>query len=380
MMMFVVDRHVWIKKNVDQENENQGCMTTGRSFGAPSPLCWLCGFVSLTNTWIFPRSRSLFKRTLLFTFFFLSFKGKNELTILLKPPTLNHLRTTLAMATTKQPVFFISHGGNSYTVHFLFWWSDPDRLSFTHIGPDLLENKGLPGTFYTWFGTLLKNELKPKAIVIISAHWQGKGRNGIYGKQKKKVALQKCRSLTFDLVDTSEKPSLIYDFYGFPKHYYEETWDHTGEPDVASKVIHLLNKVTISLETFVHAATTHDDHVGKYQSRRQKVRQRPWCLGAFEACHEVKSRYPHCRGLYFWTRRYGGSHQARPGSSATQVSSSDRTLKNLNTFSLSLSLCVLFLNQGRRCRNHWIGISRPQSSRTMAQHGETFSKVRDGFW
>lgn len=108
-----------------------------------------------------------------------------------------------------------------------------------------MENKGLPGTFYNWFGALLKNELKPKAIVIISAHWQGKGRNGIFGKQEKVAQQQKkSRLLSFNLVDTSEKPSLIYDFYGFPKHYYEETWDHTGEPDVASKVIHLLNKVT----------------------------------------------------------------------------------------------------------------------------------------
>ncbi|KAI8341239.1 Extradiol ring-cleavage dioxygenase, class III enzyme, subunit B [Chlamydoabsidia padenii] len=110
------------------------------------------------------------------------------------------------MAATKQPVFFISHGG-----------------------PNLLEDKDLPGTFYDWFGSLIKRTLKPKAIVIISAHWQGKGGNGIY-------------------VDTSEKPKLIYDFYGFPKHYYEATWDHTGEPDIASKVIHLLNKANIKAE------------------------------------------------------------------------------------------------------------------------------------
>ncbi|ORZ21403.1 aromatic ring-opening dioxygenase LigB subunit [Absidia repens] len=107
---------------------------------------------------------------------------------------------------SKQPVFFISHGG-----------------------PNLLEDNGKPGEFYSWFGSLLKKQLKPKAIVIVSAHWQGQGRNGIY-------------------VDTSEKPQLIYDFYGFPKHYYEETWDHSGEPAVASKVIDLLNKANIKAE------------------------------------------------------------------------------------------------------------------------------------
>ncbi|KAI8097340.1 Extradiol ring-cleavage dioxygenase, class III enzyme, subunit B [Halteromyces radiatus] len=110
------------------------------------------------------------------------------------------------MAITRQPVFFISHGG-----------------------PNLLENKEKPGEFYTWFGSLLKKDLKPKAIVIISAHYQGTGKNGIF-------------------VDTSEKPTLIYDFYGFPKRYYEETWDHSGEPAVASKVIDLLQKANIKAQ------------------------------------------------------------------------------------------------------------------------------------
>jgi len=101
---------------------------------------------------------------------------------------------------TRQPVFYISHGG-----------------------PSLLENVKKPGDFFSWFGNYLKTELKPKAIVIISAHWQGKGRNGIF-------------------VDTSKKPNLIYDFYGFPKHFYKTTWDHQGSPEVATRVIELLNQ------------------------------------------------------------------------------------------------------------------------------------------
>lgn len=39
----------------------------------------------------------------------------------------------------------------------------------------------MPGDFYSWFGNYLKTELKPKAVVIISAHWQGRGSNGIFG-------------------------------------------------------------------------------------------------------------------------------------------------------------------------------------------------------
>ncbi|KAI8888202.1 Extradiol aromatic ring-opening dioxygenase [Backusella circina FSU 941] len=100
----------------------------------------------------------------------------------------------------KSPVFFVSHGG-----------------------PNLLEDTGKAGEFYSWFGNYLKNELKPKAIVIISAHWQGEGRKGVF-------------------VDVSDKPKLIYDFYNFPKRYYEHTWDHKGSPSVAHKVIDALRK------------------------------------------------------------------------------------------------------------------------------------------
>jgi aromatic ring-opening dioxygenase catalytic subunit (LigB family) len=44
-----------------------------------------------------------------------------------------------------------------------------------------LENTGKPGAFYNWLGNYLQNELKPKAIVVISAHWQGEGKDGIFG-------------------------------------------------------------------------------------------------------------------------------------------------------------------------------------------------------
>ncbi|KAI7854168.1 Extradiol ring-cleavage dioxygenase, class III enzyme, subunit B [Circinella umbellata] len=104
----------------------------------------------------------------------------------------------------RAPVFFVSHGG-----------------------PNLLEDKEKPGEFYSWFGKYLKKELKPKAIVIISAHWQGSGQNTVF-------------------VDTSEKPKLIYDFYGFPQRYYEHIWDHQGEPALAEKVVGLLKKAGIN--------------------------------------------------------------------------------------------------------------------------------------
>ncbi|KAI8968311.1 Extradiol ring-cleavage dioxygenase, class III enzyme, subunit B [Mycotypha africana] len=100
----------------------------------------------------------------------------------------------------RAPVFFISHGG-----------------------PTLLEDQAKPGHFYNWLGQYLKDKLKPKAIVLISAHWQGVNDNHVF-------------------VDVSEKPKLIYDFYNFPDRYYKQTWDHKGSPQIANTVISLLDK------------------------------------------------------------------------------------------------------------------------------------------
>jgi aromatic ring-opening dioxygenase catalytic subunit (LigB family) len=65
-------------------------------------------------------------------------------------------------------------------------------------------------------GQLLEH--KPKAIVVVSAHWE------------EKVAT----------VTTNAKPPMFYDYYGFPKHTYELSWPAAGAPDVAQRVRDLL--------------------------------------------------------------------------------------------------------------------------------------------
>jgi 4,5-DOPA dioxygenase extradiol len=37
--------------------------------------------------------------------------------------------------------------------------------------------------------------------------------------------------------------SLYYDYYGFPKKMYEITFKSKGSPEIAAKVVDLLNKV-----------------------------------------------------------------------------------------------------------------------------------------
>jgi aromatic ring-opening dioxygenase catalytic subunit (LigB family) len=46
----------------------------------------------------------------------------------------------------------------------------------------LLENEEKPGRFYDWFGSLIQKKLAPKAIVIITAHWQPQEEDTILGK------------------------------------------------------------------------------------------------------------------------------------------------------------------------------------------------------
>lgn len=109
-----------------------------------------------------------------------------------------------------------------------------------------MENQDKPGHFYNWFGNYLKNELKPKAIVIISAHWQGQGNDGVFGMISSSFDIPPpwpANHLSFRLVETSEKPKLIYDFFNFPRRYYEMKWDHKGSPAIADQVVDLLNKV-----------------------------------------------------------------------------------------------------------------------------------------
>lgn len=59
---------------------------------------------------------------------------------------------------------------------------------------------------------------KPKAIVVISAHW-----------------LERHAQIT-----SQAQPELIYDYYGFPEHTYELTYPAAGSPALAEQIAQLL--------------------------------------------------------------------------------------------------------------------------------------------
>jgi 4,5-DOPA dioxygenase extradiol len=79
-----------------------------------------------------------------------------------------------------------------------------------HGAPPLLEDAEWMGELGAWADDLPR----PSAILIVSAHWQ---------------------TAPISLSATHPVP-LVYDFYGFPQHYYEMTYDAPVAPDLAAKV------------------------------------------------------------------------------------------------------------------------------------------------
>lgn len=103
------------------------------------------------------------------------------------------------------PTWYIPHGGGPC---FFMDWNPPhewDRMaSFL---------RGLSSTL----------PKKPKAIVMISAHW-----------------LEETITITGSL-----SPELIYDYYGFPPHTYELKYPAKGDPELAQKIADILEVANI---------------------------------------------------------------------------------------------------------------------------------------
>lgn len=100
---------------------------------------------------------------------------------------------------TRQPTYFIPHGGGP-----CFFMDDPRGVwagmgSFLRSLPDALPER-------------------PKAILVVSGHWETEG---------------------FAFTGAAA-PSLIYDYYGFPKHTYELRYDVPGAPALAAEAAALL--------------------------------------------------------------------------------------------------------------------------------------------
>ncbi|PXX71168.1 4,5-DOPA dioxygenase extradiol [Nocardia tenerifensis] len=84
----------------------------------------------------------------------------------------------------------------------------------SHGAPPLADDPHWPGQLAAWSAELPK----PEAVLMISAHWE---------------------DAPLTLGATTTVP-LVYDFWGFPQHYYEVTYPAPGAPALADDVRALL--------------------------------------------------------------------------------------------------------------------------------------------
>lgn len=99
-----------------------------------------------------------------------------------------------------QPTLYIPHGAGPC---FFMDWNPPDE--WNGMAAYL---RGIASTLGS----------RPRAIVMVSAHWMTQGFS----------------------VTTGEKPDLIFDYYGFPEHTYQLTYPAPGAPELAERIAVLL--------------------------------------------------------------------------------------------------------------------------------------------
>lgn len=110
---------------------------------------------------------------------------------------------TKSMSFNPLPTYFISHGAGPWP-----WLEESDMpINFEGLADAL---RAIPGEIAT----------RPKAILLVSAHWE-----------EPEFTVQ-----------TTAKPLMIYDYFGFPAHTYRIKYPAPGAPEVAARVIELLEK------------------------------------------------------------------------------------------------------------------------------------------
>ena len=118
--------------------------------------------------------------------------------------SLRHSSNTTNMSRT--PVYFFSHGGPTIIEDF----DHPAYAQLQKLGKEITQT------------------IKPKAVVVFSAHWQG---------EPKLIE-----------VNTAESMGLIYDFYGFPPHFYDYEFPNRGDTKLAENILQLLGDAGIQAE------------------------------------------------------------------------------------------------------------------------------------
>ncbi|WP_375690056.1 4,5-DOPA dioxygenase extradiol [Pseudooceanicola sp. LIPI14-2-Ac024] len=94
-----------------------------------------------------------------------------------------------------------------------------DRMPLVFLGHGSPMNAIEDTEFSRAWTELGKSLPRPRAILVVSAHWMTRGTT---------------------LVDVSAMPRTIHDFYGFPQALYDQRYDAQGDPELARTVATLL--------------------------------------------------------------------------------------------------------------------------------------------
>ncbi|KAH9819714.1 Extradiol ring-cleavage dioxygenase, class III enzyme, subunit B [Melampsora americana] len=116
------------------------------------------------------------------------------------------------------PAFFFAHGHPG----IYFPSEQPDR-------PGLQGVDGPLHQFLKDFGPALLRKYNPSAIVTFSAHWEAKGEMLV--------------------TDYGNDQPLLYDYYGFPDHFYTTQWHSNGSSAISSHVVSTLKSAGIPART-----------------------------------------------------------------------------------------------------------------------------------
>jgi 4,5-DOPA dioxygenase extradiol len=116
------------------------------------------------------------------------------------------ITNSLPTQAKKMPVLFTSHG-------------NPMDI------PRTKEEKPFWNTLYN-LGKDLQHNYDVKAVVVVSAHWLTRG----------------------TYVNTSPQQKQIYDYYGFPKEYYDVKYEAAGAPDIAHEIKKMIPEVQETTE------------------------------------------------------------------------------------------------------------------------------------
>jgi 4,5-DOPA dioxygenase extradiol len=108
-------------------------------------------------------------------------------------------------------------------------------LYLSHGAPPLADDPVWPGELAAWSARLPR----PRAILMVSAHWE-----------EAPLALGATRTVP-----------LVYDFWGFPEHYYRVRYDAPGAPGLAESVRKLLRAPGMPVQDIPDRGLDHGAYV-----------------------------------------------------------------------------------------------------------------------